>query len=125
MTKGQRIKNRREELGMGQTELAQKVGISKQSLYKYEKDIVTNIPSDIIEALARALDISPASLMGWKENNTDIKLEFEKYYQNLHSQESRLVTYLDAFAKLSSKSQDKVIDYMNYQIEKENSNAQS
>ena len=124
MTKGQRIKNRREELGMGQTELAQKVGISKQSLYKYEKDIVTNIPSDIIEALARALDISPASLMGWKENNTDIKLEFEKYYQNLHSQESRLVAYLDAFAKLSSKSQDKVIDYMNYQIEKENNNAQ-
>lgn len=123
MTKGDRIKNRREELGMGQTELANKIGISKQSLYKYERDIVTNIPSDIIEKLSRALDVTPAFLMGWKEDPSNIVIEFEDYYENTTEKKSRIATYLDAFAKLSPESQDKVIDYMKYQIEKEGNNA--
>ena len=65
MTKGQRIKQRREELNYKLTELAEKIDVSKQTLYKYENDIVTNIPSDKIEQLAQALKISPAYLMGW------------------------------------------------------------
>lgn len=117
MTKGTRIKRRREELGIGQTDLAKKVGISKQSLYKYEKDIITNIPTDIVERLASALDTTPAFIMGWEEK-PDIAIEFEQYFQE-SGQASRLVAYLNAFAKLSKKSQDNVIDYMNYQIRKE------
>lgn len=123
MTKGNRIKNRREELGMGQTELAKKVGISKQTLYKYEKDIITNIPSDVIERLSRTLNTTPAFLMGWEEGKADIAVEFKDYYEGLSNEASRIAVYLDAFAKLSPESQDKVIDYMNYQIEKENNNA--
>lgn len=117
MTKGERIKRRREELGIGQTDLAKKVGISKQSLYKYEKDIITNIPTDIVERLASVLDTTPAFIMGWEEK-PDIAIEFEQYFQE-SGQASRLVAYLNAFAKLSKKSQDNVIDYMNYQIKKE------
>ena len=78
MTHGQLIKNRREELNIKQTDLADAVKISKQTLYKYENDIITNIPSDTIEALARALDTTPAYLMGWeeeKEPNPDTILE--------------------------------------------------
>ena len=125
MTKGKRIKNKREELGISQTELAKKVGISKQSLYKYEKDIITNIPSDVIERLSRALNTTPAFLMGWEESKADIAVEFKDYYEGLSNKASRIAVYLDAFAKLSPESQDKVIDYMNYQIEKENNNAES
>ena len=51
MTKGERIKHRREQLGISQTELAECIGTSKQNLYKYENDIITNIPSDRVEAL--------------------------------------------------------------------------
>ena len=65
MTKGERIKSKREELGISQTDLANSVGISKQTLYKYENNIVTNIPSDIIEQLANKLQCSPAFIMGW------------------------------------------------------------
>ncbi len=65
MSKGLRIKSRRNELNISQTELAKKLGISKQTLYKYENDIVTNIPSDNIEKLALALDVSPAWIMGF------------------------------------------------------------
>ena len=65
MTRGERIKHRRQELGMSQTELADTVGITKQQMYKYENDIITNIPSDKIELIATALHTTPAYLMGW------------------------------------------------------------
>lgn len=67
MTIGQRIKQRRETLNIGQSDLARKVNISKQTLYKYENDIVTNIPSDKIQHLADALETTPSYLMGWEE----------------------------------------------------------
>ena len=31
---------------MSQVEFADKINVSKQTLYKYEDDIITNIPSD-------------------------------------------------------------------------------
>lgn len=67
MTKGERIKRKREELNISQTDLANQVGISKQTLYKYENDIVTNIPSDVIEKLAKKLECDPAYIMGWED----------------------------------------------------------
>lgn len=70
MTIGQRIKQLREEKGIGLTELAEIVDVSKQSLYKYETGIVTNIPSDKIEAIADALSTTPAYLMGWDNKTT-------------------------------------------------------
>lgn len=65
---GERIKQRREELGIGQTQLANLIGSSKQNLYKYENSIITNIPADKVEALAKALYTTPAYLMGWSES---------------------------------------------------------
>lgn len=67
MTIGQRIKISREKASLSQIELAEKIGASKQNLYKYENDIITNIPSDKIEAIARALNTTPAYLMGWDD----------------------------------------------------------
>lgn len=68
MTLGERIKFFRERKGLGQTELASLVNISKQSLYKYENNIITNIPSDKIEMITKKLDTTPAILMGWESN---------------------------------------------------------
>ena len=65
---GERIKHRREELGIGQTRLAELIGSSKQNLYKYENSIITNIPAEKVEALAAALHTTPAYLMGWSES---------------------------------------------------------
>lgn len=65
MSIGERIKALRLKRGMKQTGLADAVGIQKQTLYKYEKSVIVNIPLKTIEALARALDVSPAYLVGW------------------------------------------------------------
>ena len=67
MTKGQRIRTLRENMDIGLTELAEMIDVSKQTLYKYENDIVTNIPSDKIEALADALRSTPGYIMGWDD----------------------------------------------------------
>ena len=67
MTKGERIRNLRIHANLSQVELAEKIGVSKQTLYKYENDIVTNIPSDKIEKLANTLDTTPSYIMGWDD----------------------------------------------------------
>ncbi len=46
MTIGDRIKKQRELLGISQVELAEKIKVKKQTQYKYENTIITNIPID-------------------------------------------------------------------------------
>lgn len=72
MTIGERLKDLRERLGMSQVDFAAKINVSKQSLYKYENNIITNIPSDKIEAAAKVGNVSPAYLMGWDNNVSPI-----------------------------------------------------
>lgn len=67
MNVGDRIKLRRKEIGMSQTDLANEVGSTKQNIYKYENGIITNIPSDKVEAISAALCTTPAYLMGWDD----------------------------------------------------------
>ena len=67
MNKGQRIKSLREKNGLTMEELFKKLGTTKQTIYKYENDIVTNIPSDRMEALSKVLQCSPAYIMGWDD----------------------------------------------------------
>lgn len=67
MTKGERIKQLRERAGLTQEELATKLKVTKQTIHKYEKNIVTNIPSDNIEVLANILDSTPEYILGWKK----------------------------------------------------------
>ena len=56
MTVGDRIRERREYLGISQIELAKRIHVLKQTLYKYEMNIITNIPSDKIEKMAVLLN---------------------------------------------------------------------
>lgn len=70
VTVGDRIRQVRQEQDVTQQELADYIGISKQAVYKYENNIVTNIPTDKVDAIAKRLKVSPAYLMGWEEQPT-------------------------------------------------------
>lgn len=64
---GERIKYRREELGMSQDELARKLGYkSRSSVNKIEND-ASGLPQTKIVAIANALSTTPAFIMGWEE----------------------------------------------------------
>lgn len=80
MTKGDRIRMLRIDSGMSQEELARKLNISKQAVGKYEKNIVTNIPSDKIEAMAKVLNSTPEYIMGWELKDTLKKLAEEAVF---------------------------------------------
>ena len=69
MTIGDRIKKLRIEKGLSQEVVANAISTTKQAIYKYENNIVTNIPMDKIQSLARFFNISPAYLMGWNETS--------------------------------------------------------
>lgn len=77
MKKGERIRSRREQLGLSQTALADIIGESKQTVYKYESGIISNIPSDKVEAIANALKVSPSWIMGWGNDTAVIPPGFE------------------------------------------------
>lgn len=64
---GTRIRILREKKEMTQAELAQKISSTKQTIYKYEKSIVTNIPYDKLILLAKALETTTVALMGLEE----------------------------------------------------------
>ncbi|MEL4859789.1 S24 family peptidase [Pseudoflavonifractor phocaeensis] len=68
MSIGENIRRRRKELDMTLEEVAALVGISRQTMSRYETGIIGNIPSDKIESLAKALRTTPAYIMGWEEH---------------------------------------------------------
>lgn len=57
-----RLTDRRNELRLTQAELAERVGVSKQTIYRYEKGM--DISSDVLGQLAQALDVSADWLLG-------------------------------------------------------------
>lgn len=65
MTVEKRIKNRRKDLNMSVEELAIKLNKNRATIYRYEKGDISNLPIDILEPLAKALDTTPQYLMGW------------------------------------------------------------
>lgn len=69
MTVGQRIKQRRKEIGMSADKLGEIIGKNRATIFRYEKGDIENLPLDILEPIANALLITPQALMGWEEDN--------------------------------------------------------
>lgn len=67
---GQKIKNLRKHLNMSVDELAEKLGKNRATIYRYERGDIENLPLDVLEPLANALDTTPAYLMGWDEKES-------------------------------------------------------
>ena len=64
----QRIKARREELGMSQNELAKRLGYKDRSTIAKIEAGVNDITQTKIEAFAKALNTTASDLMGWEES---------------------------------------------------------
>lgn len=116
MTIGERIKNLRMEKGLSQIELAEKIKVSKQTLYKYENNIITNIPSDKIESIAKVLDTTPSMIMGWEAHMTDIanKMDYENLisiYTHFSYEAFRL---LSTFLYLPDEGADALLEYSDF-----------
>lgn len=58
MTIGKIIKQRRKELNISATELAEKIGVSRSTLFRYENGDIEKIPSGLIEPLDDILQVT-------------------------------------------------------------------
>ena len=68
---GDRIKKRREELGLTVDQLAEKIGKDRATVYRYESKKIEGLPINILKPLAEALKTTESYLMGWEENTID------------------------------------------------------
>ena len=66
MNIGDRIKQRRLELKLTVDELAEKIK-SRATIYRYENGDIENMPTTILEPLAKELLILLLDLMGWTQ----------------------------------------------------------
>lgn len=73
MSLGNNIKHARKAAGLTQEDIAKEIGVSKQTVQKYESGVITTISSDKIEIIAKLLKTTPAKLMGW-EDGSSLKL---------------------------------------------------
>ena len=82
-TVGARIKARRKELGLSQVELAEAIGEKKQTIYKYENDVVKDIPLSKAIDLAQVLQTSVDELYGENYSTADIENSLTDAYKLL------------------------------------------
>lgn len=64
MNMGERIKEKRKELGLTQEELGKRVGLQKSAIAKYENGRVENMKRSMIEKMSEVLGCSPTWLIG-------------------------------------------------------------
>lgn len=76
-------------------EVANKLGISKTTLQRYESGVITNIPSEKVEKLSKVFNVTPSELMGWNDLDLNDEKEYIQNYRN------RTTTYVNIYECLS------------------------
>lgn len=59
----------RKELGISADDIAKALGVSRATIFRYEKGDIEKVPGSILKPLAKILQTTPAYLMGWEDNN--------------------------------------------------------
>lgn len=104
-----RIKECREEHGLSADELARIIGKDRATIYRYEKDEIGNIPINVIQAMAVALDVNPAYLMGWSDDKTPSRNKVPD--TQLDDEHARLIELYDA---LDQKRKEQMIAFLEF-----------
>ncbi|MDU1313901.1 MAG: helix-turn-helix transcriptional regulator [Clostridium septicum] len=95
------IKKRREELSLTYEQLGNMIGVGKSTVRKWETGLIENMRRDNIVALSKALNISPAIIMGWQPIEDDNKLILSK----------EEIILIDNYNELDAEDKNKVVDY--------------
>lgn len=114
MTIGQRIKQRRLEMEMSVEQLAEALGKNRATVYRYENGDIENLPTPVLEPIAKALCTTPAYLMGYEDNfegNADLITELLK--------DRVLVEHLRSLIKLDDGKKQSVYDMIEFLAKKE------
>lgn len=100
----ERLRQRRLDMGLTLEEVGRPLGISRSAVNKYERGVIKNIYTSVVESFATVLRCSPGYLMGW----TDDPLE------GMHpsfSMSPELLALNDALDQLNEEGKEKLLDY--------------
>lgn len=92
---------------MSADELATSVGVSRSTIFRYEKGDIEKVGPDVLKKIADKLNVSPADLMGWDDTPV----------QELKIPTSPLVQKITEKAvKLTAPRKQKVLDFTENQL---------
>lgn len=102
---GQRIADARTERDLTMDDIAQKIGVAKSTIQRYEKGTIKKLKLPVIESIAAALNVNPNWLIGKtndpeprnakeqppiSEGLSNIKLELINYIDDLTDEQAAL-----------------------------------
>lgn len=68
MTFAERLRELRIENNKTLDDIGQAIGVGRATIYKYEHEIITNIPPEKIDQLAKYFKVTRPYLMGWSDD---------------------------------------------------------
>ena len=107
---------RKERCHLTQEIVGKYIGVGKATVQKYEKGVITNIPSDKIALLSEILETTPAFIMGW----SDSPERFAKKVTAAETENDKLNReIISLFSQLSSDARNQALDYIQYLLMRE------
>lgn len=121
---GEKIKERRIELGLSQDELAERMGYkSRSTIAKIEKGINDVVQTNIVK-FADVLLTTPAYLMGWLDEVEDNPVEEANKLADLFlgieikETDSEVKLMLDEYYQLNEQKKAQVREYVHFLLER-------
>ena len=112
MNIGERIKARRKELKMSADKLAEKIGKDRSTIFRYEKGDIENLPLDILEPIALALNTTPQYLMGWVSEEVHRKNDVLANIVLTLRKDDELLSMVEALSKLDAEKRQAVMSVL-------------
>lgn len=108
----ERIKARREELGLSVIDVANALGVHRTTVYRYEDKDIEKIPIKSLRTLAKVLRCSPEYLMGWEEKKpeqVDLVTENGTIVEASHGTGKNMDALRTFWEKLNDDGQDEAV----------------
>lgn len=98
------LKNRRKELGLTLSQIADKMGVSEATVQRWESGNIKSLRQERIGPLSEILRVSPAVLMGW----ADDEVTSPSPHSPITSKEEEL---LALHRQLNEEGQGRLLEY--------------
>lgn len=116
MTIGEKIRKRRQELGLSVDDIADKLGKNRATVYRYESDSIRNLPISVLYPLAEILRTTPGDLMIFDSQDeatdaTDADYREEVILGLLNYFDESYVKLVKAYDSLNDSNKSTLLDY--------------
>ena len=106
---------------MSADELGKRLGKDRSTIYRYEKGDIENLPLDILDPIAEALETTPAYLMGWEtqveEKPVETANKLADFFLGLEFKEDEdlgFMTMIEEYNGLPEPKKEQVREYVHF-----------